>query len=91
MAARSVANRIKLLDKEVIVYASPKVSNALYDLIHKLGMYEGVKLTQLLQALYDQGKKDGARAAFRVLEEKVIEAENLVPHKNPGKQPRKPT
>jgi hypothetical protein len=90
MAARSVANKIELLGKSVTVYASPKIGKALNDLISELTFFEGVKLSQLLEAMYSQGKKDGARAAFEALESKVLEAEKLVPHKNPG-QPRKRT
>ena len=85
MAARSVANKINLVKQIVTVYASPKIGQALNDLIKNLSVYEGVKLAQCLEAMYDQGKKDGARVAFEVLEEKVIEAEKQVPHKNPGK------
>jgi hypothetical protein len=90
MPARSVANKVKLLNKEVTVYASPKVGRAVNDLMSELPLFEGVKLAQLMEALYEQGRKDGARAAFEVVENKVIEAERLVPHKNPGK-PKKRT
>ena len=89
MGARSVANKIKLLSHEVTVYASPRIGNALNELVSNLTIFEGVKLSQLMEALYEQGRKDGARAAFEVLESKVLEAERLVPHKNPGKPKKK--
>jgi len=85
MTARVVANKFKLTSKEVTVYASPKISSALSDLLKSQTLYDGVKTIQLLQALYDQGKKDGARVAFETIQDKVGEAENLIPHRNPGK------
>ncbi len=51
-------------------------------------LYQGVKLSEILEAIYEQGKKDGARTAFETLKAKTREAENLVPHRNPG-QPKK--
>ena len=51
-------------------------------------LYNGVKLSQLFEAVYVQGRKDGARYAFDTVSEKMNEAEKLVPHKNPG-QPKK--
>ena len=90
MVARYVANPIKLGNHTVKVYASPKVGHALNAVTKDMTFYQGVKLLQLLEAVYEQGKKDGARNAFDTLQEKVLEAEKLVPHKNPGK-PRKKT
>jgi hypothetical protein len=89
MAARTVANKIKLHKKEVTVYASPQIGKTLHDMVSNLSLFEAIKLHQLLESMYEQGKKDGARAAFDALEKKVIEAEKLVPHKNPGKPRRK--
>ncbi len=88
MAARYIANNIQLVAQTVTVYASPKVSHALDVVTKDMTLYEGVKLVQLLEAIYLQGKKDGARAAFETVNTKFLEAGKLVPHKNPG-QPKK--
>ena len=85
MAARTVRNLIVLGTKSVPVYASPRISSALRDLTEDMTLYEGVRLAQIMEALYDQGRKDGARSAFETIESKVKEAVALVPHRNPGK------
>ncbi|QPC31691.1 hypothetical protein IS481_00445 [Caldimonas thermodepolymerans] len=48
-------------------------------------LYHGVRLSQVLEAVYTQGKKDGARTAFEELDKKIREVHKAVPHKNPGK------
>lgn len=85
MGAKYIANRLTLSNKAVTIYASPKVGHALHEVTKNLNLYEGVQLIKVLEAVYAQGKKDGARTAFEALSEKVKEAEKLVPHKNPGK------
>ncbi|MEJ7656956.1 MAG: hypothetical protein WKF33_07995 [Thermoleophilaceae bacterium] len=44
-------------------------------------VYEGVKLGQLLEAAYNQGKKDGARSVFEL----VDDAKKEIPHRRPGR------
>ena len=85
MTARNKANKIQLPNEVVTVYATPRVSEALKEVVKDLNLYQGVKLAQLFEAIYIQGKKDGARSAFDAISEKVGEAQKLVPHKNPGK------
>jgi len=87
--ARNQKNVIKLHNKSIAVYASPKIAHALKDIVGEMPLYEGVKMIQLLEAVYDQGHKDGARKAFEVITGKVKEAEKAIPHRNPGKPPKK--
>ena len=61
---RNVKNVIPIGDKEVSVYASPKVSKALEEITNDMSLYHGVRLAQVMEALYEQGKKDGARNAI---------------------------
>uniref|UniRef100_UPI000D408826 hypothetical protein n=1 Tax=unclassified Variovorax TaxID=663243 RepID=UPI000D408826 len=82
---RYVKNQISIGNEKVEVYATPKLGHALEALTEDMTLYEGVKFEQLLKALYEQGKKDGARAAFEAIQGKVAEAEKAVPHRNPGK------
>jgi hypothetical protein len=70
------------------VYASSKVSDALKDISDEMTLYQGVRLTQVLEAVYAQGRKDGANAAFEALDGRLSEAKKSIPHKNPGR-PRK--
>ena len=69
----------------VLVYASPKVSDALKEVLQEMTLYKGVRLSQVIEAVYIQGKKDGAKNAFLTLDAKVLEAKKKVPHKNPGR------
>lgn len=67
------------------VYTSPRIAGALKDMYDKSSVYEGVKLLQILEAVYVQGRKDGARAVFEGLDARVSEVKRLVPHQRPGR------
>lgn len=89
MTARYKKNVVKFNDdKKVDVYATPKISHAL-ELIDQMSLFEGVKLMQLLEVVYEQGKKDGARNAFAAIHAGVATAEKAIPHRNPGKPKKK--
>jgi hypothetical protein len=90
MAARTIKNLIPLAGQQIAVYASPSISAAFKHVSDDMNMFKGVKLAQLLEAVYEQGKKDGARKAFEAIEGKFAEAAKAVPHKNPGKPKKKP-
>ena len=66
---------------DVSVYTSARLADALEEIRNKATLYEGVRLTQLFEAVYAQGKKDGARAAF----ERLDEIKREIPHQNPGR------
>jgi len=67
------------------VYTSPKVAKALEDILADSTLYEGVKISQILEAVYKQGAKDGARTAIDELDRRVADLKKHVPHKNPGR------
>lgn len=87
---RQVKNIIPLGTQEVSVYATPKVSKALDEITKEMTLYHGVRLAQVMEALYIQGQKDGARNAISTLEQAIAVAKEGVPHRNPGK-PSKPS
>ena len=82
---RSVRTNITLLDTSVAVYAGTKVSEALKEVTFDMDIYKGVRLSQVMDALYQQGKKDGARSVFDAVEG----VKKKIKHRNPG-QPKKP-
>lgn len=86
--ARYKITLVPLKNSEVKIYASPKVASALAELVHDLNLYQGVRFAEIVDAVYEQGKKDGARAAFTAVDTQVIEARKLIPHRLPGR-PRK--
>ncbi|QRY31153.1 hypothetical protein JVX96_24215 [Variovorax sp. PDNC026] len=84
-AARTQKNMLDLGKQKVAVYASPKIAHAMKELTEDMSLYEGVRFTQILEAVYKQGNKDGARNAFEQIHAGVKAAEKAVPHQNPGK------
>jgi len=47
------------------VYTSARVADALREITEDANLYHGVRLVQVMEAVYLQGRKDGAREAFR--------------------------
>jgi hypothetical protein len=70
------------------VYTSPRIADALKDIMANASLYEGVKLTQILEAVHVQGKKDGARETIESLDTQLNNLKRQIPHKRPGR-PRK--
>lgn len=81
---RYVKTLVHLPKQDVSVYAGVRVSNALSEVTHNMDLYQGVKLAELLEAVYQQGKKDGARGVKDSFERMMKQ----IPHQNPG-QPKK--
>src|SRR5947208_6447531 len=79
---------VQLPKSELALYGSARLVNAIKQLTADMNLYEGVRFGQILEAVYTQGKKDGARTAFEEVEQGVIAARRAIPHKNPGR-PRK--
>jgi len=82
--ARGVRTNITLINRTIRVYAGRRVAEALSELTERMTIYHGVKLSQILDAVYVQGKKDGAREVFDQLDG----LKRAIPHRNPG-HPRK--
>lgn len=85
---RQVKNIIPLGTQEVAVYATPKIAHALSEVTEDMSLYHGVRFAQIIEAVYVQGQKDGARNAIGTLEQAISEAKEGVPHRNPGKPPK---
>jgi hypothetical protein len=69
----------------VPVYTSARLADALQEIIDNSSLYDGVRLTQIMEAVYGQGRKDGARAAFEATERSLATARHAIPHKKPGR------
>lgn len=83
-----VRTDIQLVNEKISVYASPRLAHTFREVAYDMDMYKGVKLSQLLEAVYAQGRKDGARSAFESVSVAVDDAKGQIPHRNPG-QPKK--
>jgi hypothetical protein len=82
--ARVVKTLVPLPNGSVPVYFGSRIAEALHEVTVDLTLYKGVRLGQLLQAVYEQGKKDGARQVKETFDNMM----KNIPHKNPG-QPKK--
>jgi len=89
MVARNKKNLIDLGNKELTVYASPRISTAMEIVTEDMTLMKGAKLSLIFDAIYEQGKKDGARSAIENFRKKMKEIENEIPHRNPGKPKKK--
>ncbi len=59
-APKYVTVRVPLQNKnEIKVYASPKIGKALHEVTTDMDLYHGVRLAEVLEAVYNQGKKMG--------------------------------
>lgn len=85
---RNAKNVIPVGDKNIAVYASPRVAKAMDEITEDMTLYHGVRFTQILEAVYNQGKKDGARNVFGEWEKQMKMLQKSIPHRNPG-QPKK--
>jgi hypothetical protein len=81
---RSVKTLVPIANGAVPVYAGVRVAHALQEVTADMDVYKGVRLGQLLEAVYLQGKKDGARNVRESFESMM----KSIPHLNPG-QPKK--
>jgi len=81
---RSVKTLVPVTNGSIPVYAGVRVAHALQEVTCDMDVYRGVRLAQLLDAVYQQGKKDGARNVRDSFEAMM----RGIPHLNPG-QPRR--
>jgi len=91
MAAKRGYNTVKVnVGNSVIpLRGGQRLVNAFEALTEDMNLYEGVRFSQILEAVYQQGKKDGAREAFEAVEKGVTGAMKAVPHKNVGRPKKK--
>ncbi len=79
---------IQLANGTIKVYAGKKISEAL-ETIDSLGLYKGVRMIQLVEAVYQQGHKDGAKAVFDARRQSDALLEKSIPHRPPGRPTKK--
>ena len=77
--------KVPLATLNLSIYSSPRLADALKELTKEMTLYRGVRFTQILEAVYQQGKKDGAALAFKEISKGLTQAQHKVPHKRPGR------
>jgi hypothetical protein len=75
---------LTLQSSRLTLYGGARIAAAAADLAKDMTTYDGVKYVQILEAVYKQGRKDGAAEAFASIEEGIKVARENVPHRNPG-------
>lgn len=68
-------------NRTIAIYTGRRVADALAVVTSEMTLIRAVKLTQVIEAVYEQGKKDGARSVFDSID--CLKAS--IPHRNPGK------
>ena len=78
--------KLELKEGETLsVYTGARIADAMKEIIAKASLYEGVRLTQVMEAMYNQGKKDGRREAFEQLDRGLADAKRQLPFRRPGR------
>lgn len=72
-------------ERKISVYAGRRVTSALTEISRDMSLYHGVRLAQVLEAVYEQGMKDGTRSLF----DKVDDLKRTVAYRNPGAPTKK--
>ena len=76
---------IQLTKGPLTLYASPKILSALTEVTTGMTLYEGVRLGQVLKAVYEQGLKDGRREIIEQFDQIRKAAKYLPPGRPKGK------
>ena len=59
---------VRLPTGELTLYATPRVLSALDEVTMDMTLYKGVRLAQVMKAVYEQGLKDGRREIIEQFE-----------------------
>jgi hypothetical protein len=81
---RAIKTLVPLPKGQIAVYFGKRVAEALHEVTVDMTLYKSVRLGQLLQAVYEQGHKDGARTVKESFDKMMKD----IRYRNPGK-PRK--
>lgn len=75
----------------VPVYASAKVGRAIDEVSGELDLYHGVRLMEILEAVYVQGLTNGRAEVFEAHEEQArqLRAREDLKHRNAGRPPKR--
>ena len=80
---------VDLPREQLALYAGSKVRMALTEVTMEMDLYQGVRLGQVLEAVYEQGIKDGRREIIEKFEHDIKRKANYLPPGRPRKTTRK--
>jgi len=67
------------------LYAGKKILTALEEVTMDMDLYKGVRLSQVMKAVYEQGLKDGRREIIEQLDEKFEATKSETNYLPPGR------
>jgi hypothetical protein len=76
---------VDLSSGKLTLYAGPKVLSALEEVTMGMNLYKGVRLSQVMKAVYEQGCKDGRREIIEEMDEKFKETKSEANYLPPGR------
>lgn len=65
---RYVKFDVALASGDITLYAGPKVRTALDEVTKDMTLYHGVRLSEVMEAVYEQGQKDGRKEIIEKIE-----------------------
>ncbi len=81
--------KVQLAQSQLTLYGSDKLVSALKAMTADMTLYQGVKFQALLEAVYEQGKKDGRGEVYNQVEKDLKDAQKALPYKRPGRPKKK--
>jgi hypothetical protein len=78
---RTVRLPVKSEPDDVAVRMSARRADALERIVGDMPLYDGIKVLDIMEAVYTQGRKDGARSVF----EEIDVVKKAIPHRAPGR------
>lgn len=80
-------HKVPLVGREIAVYAGVKIGKALDEITKEMTLFHGVKLAQVLEAVYEQGLKDGRGEVMKALD--AVQNDKTLKWRNPGRIAKK--
>lgn len=79
---------IQLSDRVLPLYVGARIHDALEEVALDMPLYKSVRLSQVLEAAYEQGMKDGRREIIEKMDG-IKQATNYLPPGRPKKKTRR--
>jgi hypothetical protein len=73
----------------LVLYAGSRVGTAIIEVTTDMDLYQGVRLGQVMEAVYQQGLKDGRKEIIEQFQEKIKDEANYLPPGRPTQKKKK--
>ena len=87
--SRYKKTNVLLSDRKLALYVGAKIHEALAEVTMDMDLYKGVRLGRVLEAVYEQGMKDGRREVVEQFDA-IKKTINYMPPGRPRKKSRRP-